>query len=138
MSSLSQLRAQRSNVVQGISNAKTNISALEDKITRLQRASSTLSSNITELGSIKSSITSLNIENSRWQGQEKDKFDDRYETYKSSVKNYITKVKEAKETIDEDISRYESTKANYISGLGNLQNTLSSLDYQISVAERER
>jgi uncharacterized protein YukE len=138
MSSLSQLRAQRSNVVQGISNAKTNISALEDKITRLQRASSTLSSNITELGSIKSSITSLNIENSRWQGKEKDKFDDRYETYKSSVKNYITKVKEAKETIDEDISRYESTKANYISGLGNLQNTLSSLDYQISVAERER
>ncbi|SHM54945.1 YwqH-like family protein [Gracilibacillus kekensis] len=137
MSSLSQLRAQKRTVLQGMNNSREQISILEDKITRLQRASNTLSSNLSELNSVKSSIESLTIENSKWKGRGKEKFDDFYITYKGSVKGYLNKVKDAKETIDEDISRYSTTQDNYVNGLNNLQNTLSSLNYQISVAERE-
>lgn len=137
VSSLSQLRSQKRTVLQGMNNSREQISILEDKITRLQRASNTLSSNISELNSFKSSIESLTIENSKWKGREKEKFEGNYDTYKGSVKAYVNKVENAKETIDEDIGRYSTTQANYVNGLNSLQNTLSSLNYQISAAERE-
>lgn len=130
------LRRQRSTVVSGMSNSRQQISVLSDKITRLQTAFSNLQSSIFELESSKSSIDSLSIDNNRWKGTKENKFNGRYSTYQASVRNYVQKVNDAKDGIDDEIRRTEQSKAGYITGLNTLESTLNSLDNQIRLAER--
>lgn len=130
------LRRQRSTVVSGMSNSRQQISVLSDKITRLQTASSNLQSSISELETSKSSVDSLSIDNNRWKGTKEGKFSNRYSSYQDSVGDYVQKVNDAKDGIDEEIRRTEQSKAGYITGLSNLESTLSSLDNQIRHAER--
>ncbi|MGY0691179.1 YwqH-like family protein [Virgibacillus sp. FSP13] len=136
-SALSSLYAQRSTVLAGIANSRNQIAILEEKIRRLQEASGKLSTSISELETTKSSIDGLTIDESRWKGEKEDKFEDYYDAYKSSVKSFISKTEDAKQTMEEDIARYESKKAAYETGLANLQNTLASIDSQISAAQKE-
>ncbi|GAB3799656.1 YwqH-like family protein [Virgibacillus kimchii] len=130
------LRSRRSSVLNGMSNSKQQISALSDKITRLQTASSNLQSSISVLETSNSNIDNLSIDNNRWKGTKENRFTDRYSSYQDSVRNYVQKVNDAKDGIDEEIRRAEQTKAGYTTGLNNLQSTLDSLDYQIRMAER--
>ncbi|GAB3799607.1 hypothetical protein GCM10028868_23150 [Virgibacillus kimchii] len=137
MTSLSQLREQKRTVLRGMADTRNNISSVEDKISRLQKASSNLATSISELESINSSIDGLNIDTGRWKGREQEKFEEDYSSYKDRVRNYVSRTEDAKDAIDQDIKRYEGEKAIYTTGLNNLQNTLNSLDRQINLAQKE-
>jgi chromosome segregation ATPase len=121
-------------VLSGMSNSRQQISSLSDKVTRLREAFNNLQSSISELETSKSKIESLSIANNRWKGVEEKNFNNRYSTYQDSVRNYIQKVNDAKDGIEEEIRRAEDSKAAYTTGLNNLQSTLDSLNYQISMA----
>ncbi|WP_010532268.1 YwqH-like family protein [Lentibacillus jeotgali] len=137
MTSLSTLRSRKTTVLQGMDNSRTQISILEDKISRLQKASSTLSNNISQLETTKSTVDTMTVDGNRWKGESEQKFEDNYSAYKESVNEYARKVNDAKETIDEDIRRYGEMRANYVAGLDNLEHTLNSLDNQIKAEERK-
>ncbi|QKY69801.1 DUF5082 family protein [Lentibacillus sp. CBA3610] len=138
MTSLRQLRDQKVTVLGGMAHTENKISSLEDKISRLRQASSQLATNISELETIKGSITGLTIDAGRWKGEEESEFEEHYSSYEESVKSYVSKTEDAKDAMDQDIKRYEADKATYTTGLNNLENTLDSLERQISqAAERE-
>src|SRR5690625_5242837 len=111
MTSISQLNDQKLTVLRGIADTKNNISNVEDKITRLQQASSNLAKSISELETLKRSIDSLIIDTGKWKGEEKDKFEENYSSYKESVKKFVASTEDAKDAIDQDIKRYEAEKA---------------------------
>ncbi|MFD1361467.1 YwqH-like family protein [Lentibacillus salinarum] len=134
---LSQLQSQKSTVLRGIANSESKISGLEDKISRLQQASSQLATSISELETIKGSIDGLTIDAGRWKGKEENSFEENYSSYKDSVKRFVSKTEGAKDTIDQDIKRYEADKAAYSTGLSNLEDTLNSLETQISQEQKE-
>ncbi|MEI3597590.1 MULTISPECIES: YwqH-like family protein [unclassified Oceanobacillus] len=137
MTSISQLNDQKLTVLRGIADTKNNISNVEDKITRLQQASSNLAKSISELETLKRSIDSLIIDTGKWKGEEKDKFEENYSSYKESVKKFVASTEDAKDAIDQDIKRYEAEKATWATGLNNLENELDSIDWKISQAGKE-
>lgn len=137
MTSVSQLNDQKLTVLRGIADTKNNISNVEDKITRLQQASSNLAKSISELETLKRSIDSLIIDTGKWKGEEKDKFEENYSSYKESVKKFVASTEDAKDAIDQDIKRYEAEKATWATGLNNLENELDSIDWKISQAAKE-
>ena len=137
MTSVSQLNDQKLTVLRGIADTKNNISNVEDKITRLQQASSNLAKSISELETLKRSIDSLIIDTGKWKGEEKDKFEENYSSYKESVKKFVASTEDAKDAIDQDIKRYEAEKATWATGLNNLENELDSIDWKISQAGKE-
>lgn len=137
MTSLSQLRSRKTTVLTAMGDSRDKISNVEEKIRRLEEASSELAKNISELETIKGSIDGLTIDEGSWKGQKEDKFEDNYNEYKDSVKNYVSRTEDAKEAMDDDIKRYEADKATYTTGLTNLQHNLDTLEKQISQAEQE-
>lgn len=137
MTSVSQLNDQKLTVLRGIADTKNNISNVEDKITRLQQASSNLAKSISELEILKRSIDSLIIDTGKWKGKEEDKFEENYSSYKESVKKFVASTEDAKDAIDQDIKRYEAEKATWATGLNNLENELDSIDWKISQAGKE-
>ncbi|WP_449354458.1 YwqH-like family protein [Virgibacillus natechei] len=137
MTSLGQLRSQKATVLKGMSDSRDQISTMTDKISRLQEASNTLTTNIDELETTKSNIDGLSVDEGKWQGKNKTTFEDQYNAYKDSVKDFLSKTKDAKEGIDEEIKRAEQSKINYTNGLNNLEDSLNSLENQIKLAEKE-
>lgn len=135
--SLSSLYSQRTTVLNGMENSGQMISDAEEKIARLQKASGKMSTSLSELEATKSSIDNLIIDGGRWKGEKENKFENNYNEYKDSVKEFIAKTEDAKVAIEDDIKRYEADKAAYITGLKNLENSLDSLDTQISQVEKE-
>lgn len=135
MTSLSQLRSQKMTVLGGMANTENRISSLEEKISRLRKASGKLGTSVSDLESIKGSITGLTINTGRWKGKEENEFEQHYSSYKESVKQYVSGAGNARDAMDQDIKRYEADKATSITGLNNLENTLNSLDGQIRVAQ---
>lgn len=136
MTSIGYLYNQKNSLLNGISDSRNMISSTEDKISRLRQASSLLSTSISEVESIKSSINGLQIDNTRWKGKKESKFNDVYSEYEVSVKDYLSKSNDAKETIDTDIKRYEAELTTYSSNLNYLANSLDSLERQISQAQK--
>ncbi|OEH54446.1 hypothetical protein AQ616_11855 [Oceanobacillus sp. E9] len=136
MTSIGYLYNQKNTLLNGISDSRNMISSTEDKISRLQQASSLLSTSISEVESIKSSINGLQIDNTRWKGKKESKFNETYSEYEVSVKDYLSKSNDAKETIDTDIKRYEAELTTYSSNLNYLTNSLDSLESQISQAQK--
>ncbi|MBT2598934.1 MULTISPECIES: DUF5082 family protein [unclassified Oceanobacillus] len=136
MTSIGYLYNQKNTLLNGISDSRNMISSTEDKLSRLQQASSLLSTSISEVESIKSSINGLQIDNTRWKGKKESKFNETYSEYEVSVKDYLSKSNDAKETIDTDIKRYEAELTTYSSNLNYLTNSLDSLESQISQAQK--
>ena|SRR5699024_1915720 len=137
MTSLGQLRSQKTTVLMAIGNSEDKISAMDKKIERLEEASSSLETSITDLETSKKNVNDLTVDDSKWKGTNKTTFDNEYDAYEDSVKEYVSKTEEAKETIDEEIQEAMDRKATYTTGLDNLENSLSSLENQIEQAEKE-
>src|SRR5690625_6439440 len=110
MTSLGQLRSRKTTVLTAMGDSRDKISNVEEKIRRLEEASSELATNISELETIKGSIDGLTIDDGRWKGQQEDKFEDKYNEYKNSVKNYRSKTEDAKEAMDDEIGRASCRK----------------------------
>ncbi|MBO1003924.1 YwqH-like family protein [Pseudogracilibacillus auburnensis] len=137
MTSIRQLKDQKRTVLEGMADSKNAISNMEDKVSRLQGASSNLATSISEVEILKSSISDLKVDSRRWKGKEKKNFEDAYSSYKESMKNYFSRTEEAKDAIDEDIKRYEAKIDTYTIGLNNLEITLDVLNKQINQAQKE-
>lgn len=136
MASLRQLYDQKRTVLTGMENSQNMISDLENKISRLQKASGNLATSVSELEIIKNSVSRLTIDIGRWKGKEKSNFEEEFDNYKESVEAYVSRTEDAKDTMDQDIRRYEADKAAYTTGLSNLENTLAALDRQIIQAQK--
>lgn len=128
----SQLNDKKRAVLGGIANSKNTISDSENKILRLEEASNNLKSSISEVETLKSSILSLSIDQTKWNGKEHTTFEEAYSTYEENVKNYVSRTEDAKDAIDDDINRYKTKLDTSMIGLDNLENTLTGLDIQIA------
>jgi len=137
MTSLSQLRSRKTTVLTAMGDSRDKISAMDQKIERLQEASSSLETTITDLETSNKNVNDLTVDESKWKGTNKTTLDNEYDAYKDSVKEYVSKTEEAKETIDEEIQEAMDRKATYTTGLNNLEKSLSSLENQIEQAEKE-
>lgn len=135
MSSLNRLYNQKNTITSNIASTKNVISSLEDKISRLERASSDLDVSISNVKNIQGSISRLTIDTGRWKGEEENKFEEAYSDYVQSVKEYVSKAEDAKDAIDVDKSRYLSQKVGFLSQLSHLENSLRSIDRQIIQAQ---
>lgn len=135
--SLQTLQNRRTVVLQGMSNSRQRILDLEGRLSRLQQASDTLNGQIGDLTNIKNKVNNLQIDDNMWKGEEKSKFDDHYDQYKTITANYIKKTETAKNDIDEEITRTQTNLSYAETGLANLKQTLRSLDTQIRLAEKE-
>lgn len=135
MSSLNRLYNQKNTITSNIASTKNVISSLEDKISRLERASSDLDVSISNVKNIQGSISRLTIDTGRWKGEEENKFEEAYSDYVQSVKEYVSKAEDAKDAIDADKSRYLSQKVGFLSQLSHLENSLRSIDRQIIQAQ---
>lgn len=129
---LSSLYRQRTSVVTGIGNTKDNISNLEGKIERLDRAFTTLGNKINELIVVKRNIGECNVNINMWKGNESERFEREYQIYIAKTERYFTKTIEAREVIDEEKRRLESSLDNAEIHLSRLTNSLNALNYQIS------
>ncbi len=126
-----QLNEQVRSVLTGMANTKNKIADLEEKIERLEEASSNLSTRITEVESLKSTVTGLEIDETKWKGKEHEDFEDVYDTYKEKARTYVSQTEEAKEDIDEDIKRYQDKLDTAFIGLGNLESNLEDIQEKI-------
>jgi len=126
-----QLNEQVRSVLEGKANTQMKIDSLEEKIERLQKASSDLDSSLSEVESLKDTVTKLEIDQGKWKGEEYQEFEDAYDSHKEKVKKYVTKTEEAKEDIDDDIERYQEKLDTAVIGLENLDNLLEDLQKQI-------
>lgn len=126
-----QLNEQVRTVLTGMANTKNKIADLEEKIERLEEASSNLSTRITEVESLKSTVTGLEIDETKWKGKEHEDFEDVYDTYKEKATTYVSQTEEAKEDIDEDIKRYQDKLDTALIGLGNLESNLEDIQEKI-------
>ncbi|BAC13273.1 hypothetical protein [Oceanobacillus iheyensis HTE831] len=137
MTSLSQLYGQKRTVLSAMADTKNNISALEDKITRLRIASSQMDATNSNLYNLNNSIQGILVNNSNWNGKEENNYNEAYSNYKDSTRHFVTKSEEVKINMDEDIQRYELEKTSLTTGLNNLETSLGNLEWQISQLEKE-
>ena len=118
------LYRQKSTVISGMANVRGNISDLKNKISRLEKASTTLSGQINELQNIHRMIHGLNITENEWRGKEKNKFERHYYNYQTNTERYINRTRDAKEAIDEEKRKMASSLANAETHFNSLGNTL--------------
>lgn len=114
-------------VLEGMADTERNIADLGDRISRLEEASSNLRASLTEVRSYKTSVGYLVIDPKRWKGEEYKDYEDVYDSYKEETKTYVTKVEQAKETIDEDIEMYQTDLETAKNVLLNQQLSLEAL-----------
>lgn len=126
-----QLNEQVRTVLTGMADTKNKIADLEEKIERLEEASSQLSDRITEVESLKRTVTGLEIDQQKWKGKEHEDFGDVYETYEEKVTKYVSQTEDAKDDIDDDITRYQEKLDTALIGLGNLETNLEDLQEDI-------
>ncbi|SHG92821.1 YwqH-like family protein [Virgibacillus chiguensis] len=133
--SLSLLREQRGSTLAGIANARNQIDILNSKVIRLKDAARELEASITEMETTKRSIDNLPVDENRWKGAKVTEFNKYYNVYKSSIRSFILKTEDVKQRIEEDIMLYERKINSYETGIMSLQNTLTSIDREISRKE---
>lgn len=133
---LNHLYERRNSILMSLSDSKHQVYVLEHKISRLQEASRSLGSSITTLETTQGSINNLKRDAGRWQGHKESIFEDDYHSYKTEVKQFVQKTKDARETIEDDIRRYQLSLNSYEASVRNLNHRLTEIDRQISAANK--
>lgn len=118
--------------LEGIASSKNTIANLEEKISRLEEASLTLDSSISEIETFKSTTLDLVIDPKKWKGEEYNDFEEAYHSHEENVKLYVSRTEEAKEAIDDDIKRYKEKLDTALTGLSSLEGTLEDLNKQVN------
>src|SRR5699024_1885145 len=136
MSNLDALYKRRESHYEGMVYLKGNIAGLEDKISRLQEASSALETTISNQKDIQSTIDGIEVDESKWKGEEKDTFVEQYDSYVEKLEEFISKTEDQKDIIDEEIERAETSLATSEAHLSNMESLLDSLNDKISEAEK--
>ncbi|MBM7541132.1 YwqH-like family protein [Amphibacillus cookii] len=136
MSQLLHLQNRKRNLSWKITNNRTTIRNLDNRLTRLKNAKRQISSALTTLRSSRNKVNRLSVSALAWRGNRKNNFNEKYDRYKSSVKTYVTKVEDSLESISEEISNIEAKKSTYLANITAMQNTIEILNTQIDVIER--
>lgn len=129
------LKEQKKVVNEGISDAKENIAALEDKISRLRQAKKSITSRLSNLEGIQSDIDDFEVANSKWQGEGERNFEGKYNSYAIYVNAYESDTSKAKEQIEEDLEAAKAEKVSVGIGLENLENNLDRVESDMEEAK---
>lgn len=132
--SLRFLISRKATVNLNISNTKGKISALEDKISRLETAKSSLNDSIINLESIKGDVDSFEIANAKWQGETERSFIGKYNSYGIFLGIYKSDTEKALDQIDEALQSAKQEKGTAELDLGNYETILTGLETDIKVA----
>ncbi|MCT1576499.1 DUF5082 domain-containing protein [Oceanobacillus kimchii] len=136
-SNLTTLRAQRHSIKDGINFSRSEANSWDDKVNRLQHSANQLEASIKKMDATNRNIESLEVDKRRWKGKEENKFSDNYNVYQSDVRSFITRTKDSKNIIEEEIIRAETKRDNYLSGIDQLNRSLVSIESQIAIEERK-
>src|SRR5699024_12533595 len=97
--SLDTLNSRKATVKDGIENSKNMINAAEEKVSRLQKASSSLETSIQSFKNIKGEIDEFEVTKSKWEGDEQSNFQGKYNSYAIFVDSYEYDISKAKKQI---------------------------------------
>lgn len=128
---LDDLYGQRITLVNAISDQQAKKDDLVAKVQRLQKASDYLGSNINLIEASHQRVVNVTIDQSRWRGTEKDKFDSQKNAYETSIKSFATDTKRARDQIDAKKSELETNIASIDSTISHFKATLTNVNNQI-------
>lgn len=130
------LYRRKANLMNEKHSAQTQISALNTEIERLRSASNKLSGQIASLRQSQSKVQNLTVNGSQWKGEKRETFGNHYETYKTSVSRFVSKTKDKKEQLDEEIRQAESRMTTYETQIKNLTVQITHVERQIEQTRR--
>lgn len=135
--SLDTLNSRKATVKEGMENSRGMIDAAGEKVSRLQKASSSLETSIQSFKNIKGKIDEFEVTKSKWEGDEQSNFQGKYNSYAIFVDSYESDISKAKEQIDEDLEAARAEKASAEIGLENLESTLDRIESDIKTAKED-
>ncbi|MFA8437469.1 DUF5082 family protein [Pueribacillus sp. YX66] len=134
---LSSLTQQHSKAISQKLNAQASISALQEKISRLQVAHEKLSTELNVLRSTSQKIRTLKVVDHQWKGTKRNSFDHHYSDYKQSVSQYVMRTEDRQEQLKEEIQSAQQSLYSFERTLAMLNSQISSLNDQIKQVRRE-
>src|SRR5699024_2551620 len=135
--SISHFKDQESMVKEGMDHSEEQITVADEKITRLQEASSSLDSCLESLGNMKEDIDDFEVTKTKWQGEEEENITAKHNPYAIFLNTYESNVSKAKEQIVEDLEEAKAEKETAEIGLENLEDVLDGLESDIKLAKED-
>lgn len=122
---------QRRTLTTAISQQETKKTELEGKIRRLEKASSSLQTQIEAIEESYKKIADLTIDEGRWRGAEKNKFDNSHQALESSTKEFFNQTKDARNRVEEELSRCQGDLNTVEATISNFRSLLANVNSQI-------
>lgn len=135
--SLSSLKIQKTIVKTEMADTRQQISDVTDKVKRLQDVSSSMQTSIQSLRNLKGNVDDFEVTKAKWEGEEEEKFADKYNAYKDSINGYASDTSKAKKQIEEDLEAARKERAQAVTGMEVLQNNLDRLEADIKDAKED-
>ncbi len=122
---------QRRTLTIAISEQEAKRTELEGKIRRLEKASNSLQNYIEVIEDSHKKITDLTIDEGRWHGTEKNKFDNSHQSLKSGTKNFLSQTEDARTRVEEELSRCQANLESVESTISHFRSSLANVNSQI-------
>ena len=130
---INDLYGQRATLSSALAQENAEKSNLNGKLGRLKKASKSLHSNVSEIEVSHNRIGNLTIDEGRWRGMEKNKFEQEHQRLGDSTKEYMSKAIDARNQVDEEVNRCEANLLSVESNISRYQGMLANVNYQIAV-----
>jgi len=130
---LNDLYGQRTTLSTALMQERVNQTNLNGKLSRLKTASNSLHSNVSEIELTFNKVVNLTIDEGRWRGMEKNKFEQELQGLEDSTKEFMSKTINARDQVDEEIGRCEANLVSVESNISHYQGLLANVNYQIAV-----
>lgn len=131
----SNLQGQKNNLNVAIAEDKSKLTAIESDIEKLEKAITSMNKHIEILEESHGEITDIEIDESQWKGQEKDKYEDEKSAYTTEVKGVINKTTQIRESLETTLSEYESQALTVEGRIANLNRVLIGVEGEIKNRE---
>lgn len=128
----SDLIGQRGTLTTAIAEQNEIASGLREKISRLEKAISSMGNYITNIEDVKGKFDELTIDENRWKGTEKNKFDEQFQSLKDNTDKYLETTRDGKTTMEEELERLEAELARVEATIARFETSLSNVNAQIS------
>ena len=119
------------------SNMQGRLNSINTEISRLEEASLELATQVASLTTANGHVRNLTVNEGKWKGIKKDKFITQYDTYKSNIGDLISKTKERKDQLDDEIKQAQATRKSYIANISGYSSQITSLNDQIEREKKE-
>ncbi|MFD1067896.1 YwqH-like family protein [Oceanobacillus locisalsi] len=134
---LSNLQTKKTRMNHDISIAREKVSAAEGRVKRLQTISSSLQTSIHSLRNLKSEADGFEVTKSKWEGNQENQFETKYNSHGVYLETYESDTVKAKQRIDDDLEMARQEKAQADMGLTDLQFNLANLELDIKEAKED-